>query len=281
MKNGLEGQLRSLIRWRVQQRDERFRGRLVEVAQEHNRRGILNSSHTVRAMHAELEREFEESAGECVKAAVDVMASRPTIFALLPQVQKVQRVCSDSLSERKATLEEILRGASASILASLSNSSFTAPYRSLSDALVQGQRERVRLELRTKTRDLFWLKLNRMLKLWPLLLLVGGLLSSYLARVEIAEVWNSLWDRVVGQAHASEDPEKTGGAMRDGRWAVGRSVEPVGDALAATTRGRTKFARTSCPTKDSAARFAGGDGQTGVNPLSVLEARAQPSWSPG
>ena len=197
-KSGLAAQLRSLIRRRFRQRDEPFRQRLLEVAQEYSRRGVLNSSLTVKAMHAELEREFKESASECVKVAMDLMASRPTVLALVPQSGEIQRVCAASLSERKAALEGMLRGASANVLASLGNSSFTAPYLSLSDALLQGQRDHAWLELRAKSRDLFWLKLNRMLKLWPVLVLVVGLLSSYLARVEIAEAWNSLWDRVVG-----------------------------------------------------------------------------------
>ena len=132
MKNRFEGQFESLIRRRFQERDRHFRGRLVEVKQEHNRRGILMSSITVVAMHAELEREFKESATECVKAAVDVMANRPTAL-LVPRKQKVRRVCSDALSERKAVLEAIFQGASASILASLSNTGLTAPYRSLSE----------------------------------------------------------------------------------------------------------------------------------------------------
>ena len=125
MKNGFEGQFVSLIRRRFQERDRHFRGRFVEVKQEHNRRGILRSSITVVAMHAELEQEFKESATEGVKAAVDVMADRPTTL-LVPRKQKVRRVCSDALSERKAVLEAIFQETSASILASLSNTGLAA-----------------------------------------------------------------------------------------------------------------------------------------------------------
>ena len=216
MKNGFEGQFESLIRRRFQEREKHFRGRLVEVKQEHNRRGILMSSITVVAMHAELEREFKESATECVKAVVYVMANRPTAL-LVPRKQKVRRVCSDALSERKAVLEATFQGASASILTSLSNTGLTAPYRSLSDSVVQLQFKNACVELRTKQRELFWLKLNRMLKLLPFLKLralllvavVAGL--SYLGRVEIVEVWKSMRDRVVGPAHdAGESTEKAG-----------------------------------------------------------------------
>ena len=172
------------------------------------------SSTTVVAMHAELEREFKESATECVKAAVDIMASRPTVL-LVPREQKVQRVCSDALSERRAGLEAIFQGASASILASLINAGMTAPYRSLSDSFVQLQFENACVELRTNRRGLFWLKLNRILKLLPLLKLrawlvvavVAGL--SYLGCVEIVEVWNSMRDRVVAPVYdAGESTEK-------------------------------------------------------------------------
>ena len=216
MKNGFEGQFESLIRRRFQERDRHFRGRLVEVKQEHSRRGILMSSITVVAMHAELEREFKESATECVKAAVDVMANRPTAL-LVPRKQKVRSVCSDALSERKAVLEATFQGASASILASSSNTGLTAPYRLLSDSIVQLQFENTCVELRTKQRELFWLKLNRMLKLLPFLKLRASLLVavvaglSYWGHVEIVEVWKSVHDRVVGPAHdAGEGTEKAG-----------------------------------------------------------------------
>ena len=164
------------------------------------------SSTTVVAMHAELEREFKESATECVKAAVDIMASRSTVL-LVPREQKVQRVCSDALTERKAGLEAIFQGAAASILASLINAGMTAPYRSLSDSFVQLQFENACVELRMKRRELFWLKLNRMLKLLPFLKLRGWLVVavvaglSYLGCVEIVEVWNSMRDRVAAPAY--------------------------------------------------------------------------------
>ena len=175
MKNGFEGQFESVIRRRFQERNRHFRRRLGEVKQEHNRRGILRSSISVVAMHAELERDFRESATECVKAAVDVMANRPTAL-LVPRNQKVLRVCSDAMSERKAALEAIFQEALASILASLRNTGLTAPYRSLSDNFVQLQFENACVELRTKQRELFWLKLNRMLKLLPFLKLRALLL---------------------------------------------------------------------------------------------------------
>lgn len=140
----------------------------MEVKQEHNRRGLLMSSITVVAMHAELEREFKESASECVKAAVDVMVSRPTAL-LVPRQQKTWRVCSDALLERKASLEAIFQEASASILTSLINTGMTAPYRSLSDSFVQLRFENACAELQTKQRELFWLKFNRILNLSPLL----------------------------------------------------------------------------------------------------------------
>ena len=152
----------------------------MEVKQEHNRRGILMSSITVMAMHAELEHEFKESATECVKAAVDVMASWPTAL-LVPRKQKVRRVCSDALSVRKAGLEVIFERASASILTSLINTGMTAPYRSLSDSFVQLQFENAYVELGTKQRELFWLKLNRMLKLLPLLKLRAWLVVAIVA----------------------------------------------------------------------------------------------------
>ena len=82
MKNSFERQVESLIRQRFRERDRRFNGRLV--MQEYNGRGILTSTITVGAMHAELEREFEQSAAECVKAAVDTITSRPTAL-LLPR----------------------------------------------------------------------------------------------------------------------------------------------------------------------------------------------------
>ena len=222
MKSGFEGQVESLIRRRFQERDRHFSRCLVEVKQEHNRRGILTSSITVVAMHAELEREFKESAIQCVKAAVDVMASWPTAL-LVPRKQKVLRVCSDALSARKASLETIFERASASILTSLISTGMTAPYRSLSDSFVQLQFENACVELGTKQRELFWLKLNRMLKLLPILKLrvwlvvaiVSGL--SYLGRVEIVEVCTSIRDWVVAPAHDSSESTEKASPIGTGR----------------------------------------------------------------
>ena len=208
MRNGFGSQFESLIRRRFQERDKNFRASLVAVKQEHNRRGILRSSMTVVAMHAEVEREFKESATECVKTLVDAMENRTTALPV-PGVRKILRLCTDALTERKAALDATYRSASATILASLSNSGISAPYRSLSDSFVQLQCENASVELRTKKRGLFWLKVNRMLKL---LTLVGALVAgaAYLKRVEIAEMWMSLLDRFETPAHdASKNTEKT------------------------------------------------------------------------
>ena len=104
MKNGFGRQFEPLIRRRFQERDRHFSARLVEVKRKHNCRRIRTSSMTVVAMHAELEREFRESATECVKALADAMENRPTAL-LVPQIRKVLCLCSDALSERKADLD--------------------------------------------------------------------------------------------------------------------------------------------------------------------------------
>ena len=216
MTHGLELQFWSLVRQRFQERDRGFSARLVEVQQEHNRRRILRSSITVAAMYAELRREFEESAKECVKVAADLMASGPTAL-LVPRRRRVQSACSRALSERKAAAEEIFQSASASILASLSNRGLTEPYRSLDDSFVQLQCDASRLELQMEHRRLFWLKADRMLKLLPLLkklrtflvvLVVVGL--SYFGGLGIVEAWKSLRDSVAPAQDAGESVEKTG-----------------------------------------------------------------------
>ena len=86
------------------------------------------------------------------------------------------------------------------------------------------------MELRTKQRELFWLKLNRMLKLLPflklraLLIVVVIVVLSYFGRVEIVEAWKSLRDGVVGLAHdGSESVEKTVGATGVGH---GSRIDP-------------------------------------------------------
>ena len=198
MKNGFEKQFESLIRQRFQVRDRHFRDRLMAVKREHNRRNILTSSMTAVAMHAELEREFMESATECVKTLADAMGNRPTAL-LVPRKQKVLRLCSDALSERKADLDATFQGASASVVASLRCSGITAPYRSLSDSFVQLQCENAYVELQTKQRELLW---SKSLKLRAVLVfvvfVVGVAWGSYSKRAEIAEVWKSLHDSVEG-----------------------------------------------------------------------------------
>ena len=199
MKNGLGNQFGRLIRKRFQERDRQFSARLLKVKQEHSRRGILTSSTTVEAMYVELEREFKESATECVRTLVDAMENRPTALPN-PWKRTILRLCSDALSERKAALDATYQGASAIILASLNNRDMTAPYRSLSDNFVQVQRENAFVELRKKKRELFWLNVRRMRML---LLLAGAVIgavvaaASYLGRDKITEMWTSLLDRVL------------------------------------------------------------------------------------
>ena len=200
MKNGFGRQFEPLIRRRFQERDRHFSDRLMKVKTEHNRRNVLTSSMTVAAMHAELEREFSESATECVKTLADAMENRPTAW-LVPRQRKILRLCFDALSKRKVDLDATFQGASGRIVASLRNSSMTAPYRSLSDSFVQLRCENAYVELRTKQRELFWSKL---LKLHLVLALVVGVAwTAYSERAEIAEAWKSLCDSVETPAHDS------------------------------------------------------------------------------
>lgn len=198
MTTGFGRQFESLIRRRFQERDRQFHARLEKVRREHNRRKVLTSSMTVVAMHAELEREFMESATACVKALADVMGNRPTAL-LVPRKQKVLRLCSNALSKRKADLNATFQGASGKIVASLRNSSITAPYRSPSDSFVQLQCENAYVELQTKQRQLFWSKLLKLRAVLMFVVFVGGLAwGSYAKRAEIAEVWKSLRNSVEG-----------------------------------------------------------------------------------
>lgn len=195
MTTGFGRQFESLIRRRFQERERQFHARLEKVRREHNRRKVLTSSMTVVAMHAELEREFMESATACVKTA-DAMGNRPTAL-LVPRKQKVLRLCSNALSKRKADLNATFQGASGRIVASLRNSSITAPYRSLSDSFVQLQCENAYVELQTKQRQLFWSKLLKLHAVLVFVVFVGGLAwGSYAKRAEIAEVWKSLRNSV-------------------------------------------------------------------------------------
>ena len=197
MKNRFGNQFERLIRKRFKERNRHFSARLLKVKQEHHRRGILTSSITVAAMHAELEREFMESATVCVKTLVDTMENRPTALPV-PRERTILRLCSDALSERRAALDATYQGESAKILASLSNSDMTAPHQFLGDSLVQLQCENARVELRTKKRELFWLKVKRMRKLLALVAVAFGAVvaaASYLGPDKITEMWTSLLNR--------------------------------------------------------------------------------------
>ena len=215
MKTGVESQFESLIGQRFKERDRHFSARLLAVKQEHNRRGLLTSSSTVEAMHAELEREFEESATECVKALAEVMESRPTALPVPPK-RKVVRLCSDALSERRVALDATHQGASANIAASLLSDSMITPHRSLSDSFVQLQCENAFVELRAKQRELFWSKLKRMKLGAALVAAVVGGMVSYLGGAEIAEVWQSLRATIEQPAGVvRESTEKTAPGMED------------------------------------------------------------------
>ena len=209
MKNGFESQFESLIRTRFQDRDTRFMARLVKVKQEHNSRGLLTSSTTVVAMHAELEREFKESANECVKAAVELMASQSTASLWASRKRRVQRACAEAISKRRGALEGIFDGAAANVLSSLSNSGLTGPYRSLTDRFVELQRENACMELAAKQREFFWLKAKRLLKLLPLVVALVALLS-YLGD-EIVGVWEGLRDRNAGSTIETGEPADESG----------------------------------------------------------------------
>ena len=210
MKNGLGRQFESLIRRRFQERDKHFSARLMKVKDEYNRRGLLSSSMTVVTMHDELEREFKESAAECVKALADAMENRATVL-LVPRMRKVLRLYSHALSERKADLDAAFQGASASIVASLLNNAMIAPYRSLSDSFVQLQCQNACVELRTKQRELFWLKLRRLRLVLALVAAVAAAAGAFcLERAEIAQLWESLRDSVEKPTHdAGESMERT------------------------------------------------------------------------
>ena len=196
MKSEFESQFESLIQRRFQDRDTRFLACLVKVKQEHNSRGLLMSSSTVVAMHAELEREFKESANECVKAAAELMASQSTASLWASRKQRVQRACADAISKRRGALEGIFNGAVASVLNSLSNGGLTGPHRSLTDKFVELQRQNACMELAAKQREFFWLKAKRLLKLWPLVVALVALLA-YLGD-EIVGVWEGLRDGNAG-----------------------------------------------------------------------------------
>lgn len=212
MKNGFEARFQSLIRRRFKVRDTRFLACLVKVKQEHNSRGLLMSSMTVVAMHGELEREFKESAEECVKAAVELMASQSTASLLASRRQRVQRACSEAISKRRGALEGIFHGAAASVLNSLRNSSLTAPYRTLTDSFVELQRENAFVELTAKQREFFWLKTKRLLKLLPLVAAVLALVS-YLGRDEIVGVWEGIRDDNAGRPLDIDEPADEGAVM--------------------------------------------------------------------
>ena len=191
MKNNFKRQFESLIQQRSRERDRKFNARLVEVMQEHNRRGILMSSIAVVAMHRELERELRESADECVRATVDIMTGRPTVLPL-PRKRAVVRVCLNMLARRKAALEGIFLSRARNIFASLSNSSFIGPYRSLSEDFVELQRQNARVKLLARHSELFWLKLNRVQKLVPLLklrplIVLAAMVVLYFGGFEIAQ----------------------------------------------------------------------------------------------
>ena len=198
MKNGFGRRFESLIRQRFQERDRHFLVHLAEVRRKRDRCGVLASSMTVVDMHTELEREFRESATECVKALADAMENRPTAL-LVPRKQKVLRLCSDALSERKADLDATFQGESASIVASLRGSGIIAPYRSLSASFVQLHCENACVELQTKQRELFWSKLLKLRAVLVFVVFVAGVAwGSYSKRAEIAEVWKSLRASVEG-----------------------------------------------------------------------------------
>ena len=197
MNGGFERQFTSLTRRRFQERDRHFRARLLAVKQEHNERGLLMSSTTVVAMHAALENELRGSASECVKTVAEVMA---TAF-LAPRKQLIERACADELLRRRQRLEGIFHGAAANILGSLSNSCLTEPYRAISDGFFELQAESACTELRAKRRELFWLKLDRVLKLLKLrtalmAVVLAGL--SYLGRHEIADLWDTIREQFAG-----------------------------------------------------------------------------------
>ena len=198
VKNGFGNRLEALIRARFGERSRDFSARLLKVKEAHNRRGVLISSMTVVAMHAELQREFRESATECEKALVDTMQSRPTVL-LAPRERTILRLCSDALAERRTALDAAYQEATATIVASLSNKAMIAPYRLLSDDFVQLQCENVCVELRTKKRELFWLKVQRTTKLLALVGTVVGVVAaaaSLLGGLEVTEIWKSLFDRI-------------------------------------------------------------------------------------
>ena len=126
----------------------------------------------------------------------------------LPRKRRVLSVCLGVLSRRKEVVEEIFQQQARTILASLINHSMSAPYRSLSKDYRQLLFENARVELLAKHNELFWLRLNRMLKLFPLLKLrslVIGLAAAvlYFGRFEIVGLWEDLHGLIVAAIQGS------------------------------------------------------------------------------
>lgn len=156
-----QSQFDRLARLRFQERDKQFRARLLKVKDEHNARGILMSSLTVRAMHVEVERELQESAAECVDTAMAVMKGGLDALVLPPR-SVVLRVCANALSVRRLRLDSTLKGQSAPILP---GSPLAAPFRALDDSFVELQQANAHVTLRSKYDELSWWRLKGLLML--------------------------------------------------------------------------------------------------------------------
>ena len=195
MKNRFHNRLEALLEKRFRERDRRFNERLVEVQQEYHSRGILFSSVSVKAMHAEFESEFAGSAAESVRAAVDVMRSGQSTL-LLPRRRSLLRYCSAVLSRRKDSLQTIFDGPASKILGCLSDG-MTAPYQSLSENFFELHVQNACVELGAKHSELFWSRLDRVSKLLAFvklrhLVIAVALATPYVLRAEITGAWEYL-----------------------------------------------------------------------------------------
>jgi len=129
--------MEELFRLRWEERNRVLQQEFLQVQQEMNSRGLLNSSMTIQNAHEALKTEFESNRLLISKTIIDHIKPLKRIA----RAGDFEEIAQNQLLERKQHLERSLEGEFANVLNGLQNAAMIAPFRNLNPQFELASRE--------------------------------------------------------------------------------------------------------------------------------------------
>lgn len=187
----MKEKLEKFLLLKFDERNQNLVKAFTKEKQNHNARGLLNSSGTVVAMHEVAKNELIECKNVIISTAFDVINH----LKLIPDANQIEKVCIPALIRRKEEIEGIFSANVNHIVSGLQNTKMLKPYTSL-NASIDLQIEEMRVGISTSHQlylkehggNLFSLLKNRFLNRY----VVAFAVVVIVAIIAIA----SFWDRI-------------------------------------------------------------------------------------